>query len=164
MRKYGRAADKSQFNVLDLGCGWGNNLKFLADKGFSYSGVDFSKAAVEHCKMSHPSVFHTNLDDLPFKDESFDFAFDRMAIQHNSKEVIKDIFNEVHRVLKPGGTFYSILVSKAEYDYVTSFLSKDEIKDLAQMFSSIGFDYQESSLNNGQTTFRSNILTATKSL
>ena len=29
MRNYGELKNKSSIKVLDMGCGWGNNLKFL---------------------------------------------------------------------------------------------------------------------------------------
>ena len=28
--------------ILDLGCGWGNNLNLLKDKKFDYYGIDYS--------------------------------------------------------------------------------------------------------------------------
>ena len=31
MHKYSYLNDRSNINILELGCGWGNNLKFLKD-------------------------------------------------------------------------------------------------------------------------------------
>ncbi len=162
MKRYGRLTDRSQISVLDLGCGWGNNLKFLKEKGFNYFGVDFSESAVKHCLENHKNISCCSLEDLPFESNSMDVIFDRMAIQHNEPKVIEKIFAEVHRVLKKDGVFYSILVDKADYDFYTTFLSVKEIKDLSQKFDRIELDYQETSMNNGKNIYRANILTAYK--
>nr|WP_320664431.1 class I SAM-dependent methyltransferase [Prochlorococcus sp. MIT 1223] len=162
MRRFSDVKDFSNIECLDLGCGWGNNLRFLKDKGFSYSGVDFSKTAINHCKLNHKNVYCNSVEDMPFPNESFDVAFDRMCIQHNELSKIPKIFSEVHRVLKSSGVFFSILVEKANYNYTTSYLSRDQIEEISSIFSSINLDYIERSYEGGHHIVRANILTAIK--
>lgn len=162
MRSYGTLTDRSKVNVLDLGCGWGNNLSFLRDKGFSYSGIDFSESAINHCKKSHQNVYCGDFKNLPFENESFDVVFDRMAVQHNPINSISTIFKEVHRVLKPGGKFYSILVEKADYSYSTTYLNSSQIRELAHEFSEIQIDYTKQTFNGGNRLIISNQLLAVK--
>ena len=40
-------ADKDKVKVLDLGCGTGNNLVFLAKEGYDYYGIDYSHSAIQ---------------------------------------------------------------------------------------------------------------------
>ena len=162
MKKYGSLENRANINCLDLGCGWGNNLKFLRDKGFSYSGVDFSESACRYCKLSHENIYHASVDKLPFLNETFDVVFDRMCIQHNPIEKIEEIFKEVYRVLAKSGNFYSILVEKANYKNNTTYLSRSQIEKLSSDFSTFEIDYSERSFEGGKYLIRSNILVAIK--
>ena len=38
---------RAGLKALDLGCGWGNNLRFLRDAGFDAYGIEISRTAVE---------------------------------------------------------------------------------------------------------------------
>lgn len=162
MRRFGCIKDKSSIKGIDLGCGWGNNLKFLKDKGFDYSGVDFSPSAVKHCQKEHSNIHCCSLDNMPYANNSFDFAFDRMAAQHNDFSTVQKIFNEVYRILKPGGVFFSVTVEQANYDYLTTYLNKNELLTLSAEFKEVSVDYQEVSINNQSEILRSNILIAVK--
>lgn len=140
INNYGHLKDKSLIKILDLGCGWGNNLKFLKDKGFDYYGIDFSQTAVKHCLKTFKNIVHGDISNLPYQSNFFDCVLDRMSIQHNPKEKIVKIFDEVHRVIKPRGVFFSILVAKANYGLFTTFFIKTAIKKLAKKFRQINID------------------------
>jgi len=162
MGTYGKVENKANINVLDLGCGWGNNLKFLRDKGFSYCGIDYSKCAVEHCSKEHDNIVHGSMEKLPYADNSIDFAYDRGAIQHNSPEQIKHIFAEIYRVLKPGGFLFSMFAEKAEYDQMVTCLNEEEIKHLTQQFSTLQLDYREESSGNRRYIAKTHLILAKK--
>ena len=162
MHRFSSLPHKSNIKILDLGCGWGNNLKFYQDKGFSYFGVDFSESAIEHCKKDHKNVFCCSIDELPFESNKFDVVIDRMAIQHNPLEIIQKIFFEVKRVLKKEGVFYSNLIEKANYTFQTSYLSASDIKQYASIFSKVDLESIQRFKENGQLISKVNILTAIK--
>lgn len=106
---------RKKIRVLDLGCGAGNNAKFLAENGFSVFGIDGSKTALSFCK----SVFKKNklkgifeLGDflrLPYKDNFFDLIIDRESLYANKSGDIEKIISQIFRKLKPGGYFVSFM-------------------------------------------------------
>tara|TARA_Y100000991_G_C21876646_1_gene307601 strand:+ start:184 stop:771 length:588 start_codon:yes stop_codon:yes gene_type:complete len=165
MGNYGSVEDRSKINVLEVGCGWGNNLNFFKHKGFSYTGIDFSSTAVEHCLINHKNVFCCSMHDMPFPSNTFDVVVDRMAIQHNPMEIIKETFEEVRRVLKKSGSLFSILIDECstnKYSFKTTYLNQNKIKEFTKAYSDISLDYQIRSTNSGKNFSRVNILTAQK--
>tara|TARA_B100000886_G_scaffold335220_1_gene291960 strand:- start:2136 stop:2714 length:579 start_codon:yes stop_codon:yes gene_type:complete len=162
MHKFSKSKDKSKINILELGCGWGNNLKFLKDQGFSYVGVDFSESAIKHCKKYHKNVYCCSIDQLPFKSDKFDIVLDRMAIQHNPMNIIKKTFLEVKRVLKDNGFFYSNLVEEANYTFKTTYLTTFDIKNISSIFSKVDLESVVRYKENGEIISKINILIATK--
>lgn len=95
--------------ILDLGCGSGSLLKYLAPHVTDphYTGIDASARAIEESRADFGSPMiefvQGDLHSLPFCDHSFDFAFSHMvfALIESPEEAAQ----EVARVLKPGGTF-----------------------------------------------------------
>ena len=136
--------------ILDLGCGWGNNLNLLKDKKFDYYGIDYSKVAVNHCKKVHKNVYHGDISKMLFEDNYFDAAFDRCSIQHNAFDKIKLISKEIYRVLKPGGLFYSTIVSSRSpnYDFETTYFNKSMLASVFSMFKIIELDFMKNSFSN----------------
>ena len=128
MKNFGNVEDRSKIRILELGCGWGNNLAFLQNEGFDYYGIDFAKPAVDHCKSFFSNVLCGDMSCMPYEDDYFECIFDRMSIQHNTKEDIELTFNEVFRTLKPGGQFFSITTSRANYDLYTTYLPKETLQ------------------------------------
>jgi len=98
--------------VLDLGCGWGRVLKPVLDRKARAVGMDISAKMLElahtHLKKhGHaPVLARGDGTSLPFKDNSFDAVYSLLVLQHLSKENGREVFREVHRVLKPGGVAY----------------------------------------------------------
>jgi SAM-dependent methyltransferase len=98
--------------VLDLGCGNGRNLVYLAKKyGISGVGYDSSREAIGEAHMlSHGLALSYEVRsiawDIPLPDASQDLVLDMMAshfLRHEEREKLR---HEIRRVLKPGGWFF----------------------------------------------------------
>ena len=95
-------------NVLDVGCGDGTFLNFIVSKKDNIQlaiGSELSKEAIKIGKEKYRNVnfVEENLDNLSFKNNSFDTIFAIEVLEH-----ILDIdkcLSEINRVLKKGGFF-----------------------------------------------------------
>ena len=102
---------QDQVSVLEVGCGSGPNLQFLAAEGFRTFGIDASPAAVEvarqrlQAKNLSAEVSVGDFTRLPFAENSMDLVIDRAAITHADSTSIARTVAEIGRVLKPGGKF-----------------------------------------------------------
>jgi len=97
--------DVSEKKVLDVGCGTGRLIRKLVDKGAIVTGADISPEMLKIAKKKFDKVefIEGDIEHLPFEDESFDMVIATFVIVH-----LKDLrkaFDEVYRVLKPGGSF-----------------------------------------------------------
>lgn len=98
----GNVKDKK---VLDAGCGSGIRAKILAKKGARVTGIDISSEmlslAKKHCKGLKIQFDRGSIDNLPYKNNSFDIIAASLVI-HYLKNPNK-AFKEFYRVLKKGG-------------------------------------------------------------
>jgi SAM-dependent methyltransferase len=100
-----------ELRVLDVGCGLGSGLRFLANRlHFRQSpvGVDIVPEALAQAqKMSAhgpPIDFvAAAATRLPFADESFDLVLSTYVLKHLGDIAVMRFFHESWRVLRPGG-------------------------------------------------------------
>ncbi len=95
-------------SALDLGCGTGEMLKliFQKDADKALYGIDLSEKMLSVAKSKLPDQVKLLLGDsesLPFPDNTFDVMFCNDSFHHYPAPM--NVLREVHRVLKPGGTF-----------------------------------------------------------
>lgn len=101
-------------NVLDLGCGNGNNSFFINEKtGAKITGIDLSDTRIENAKKvlskkdrkvkNKIDFLQGSATELPFKDKTFSTIWSQATIYHvhNKDKALK----EVARVLKKDGVF-----------------------------------------------------------
>ncbi len=105
---------RTDFQILDLGCGIGTFCKYLdinADSKLVYTGIDISgqclKSAEQTLSSSQVSFKLSPADQLPFDDELFDAVVSHMAFTMFKPILIAA--KEAFRVLKHGGIFSVIL-------------------------------------------------------
>lgn len=92
----------------DFGCGPGQTTKFLYDLGVrNITGIDLSPAMVAAAKKLFPPIaFETgDLLQIGYPASHFGSALAFYSIVHFTKEQTKTCFEEIKRVLKPGGEF-----------------------------------------------------------
>lgn len=95
-------------SALDLGCGTGEMLKLIlqTDHRKELYGIDLSEEmlAVARSKLSdHVKLLLGDSESLPFPDSSFNVVYCNDSFHHYPTP--QNVLREVHRVLKPGGTF-----------------------------------------------------------
>jgi ubiquinone/menaquinone biosynthesis C-methylase UbiE len=102
---------RAQVSVLEVGCGAGNNLWFLARAGFRCAGIDISSAAIDFAR-SRLTTEGLAVDlrvgsfaELPFGDQAFEVVLDRGGIACVDLETGRAAIAEIARVLRPGGVF-----------------------------------------------------------
>ena len=92
--------------LLEVGCGEGSNLAFLAEalKGWARFGIDFSEAKIAYLLVEQPGVEAVAGDalHLPFADGSFDLVLCRDLLHHVDANRDQAV-SEALRVLRPGG-------------------------------------------------------------
>ncbi len=103
---------RSEVRVLELGCGTGNNLWFVAREGFQAAGVDGSGTAVEFARerlakegLKADIQVADFTQEMPFASASFDFIFERAALSFTTREGAAACVAEANRLLKRGGLF-----------------------------------------------------------
>ncbi|HAH05408.1 MAG TPA: class I SAM-dependent methyltransferase [Elusimicrobia bacterium] len=112
-RDFYAAPSRSDVRILEVGCGTGANLWYLAREGFRVTGIDGSRVGVERAaarlkaESLEGTVLVGDIVSLPFEDETFDCAIDIECLYANSRKDCARILSEIHRVLKPGGKLFS---------------------------------------------------------
>ena len=107
--------------IVDAGCGSGRNLVYLLREGSEVYGADASSAEVESVRRMAqtlaPSLPPTNFRVESIEKMSFDDAWADVVVCNTVLHFARDdehfgaMLNELWRVLKPGGLFFSRLGS-----------------------------------------------------
>ncbi|MBK8353365.1 MAG: class I SAM-dependent methyltransferase [Saprospirales bacterium] len=86
---------------LDIGCGTANYTHYIAQKGFTFYGVDPSDIMLDIAKTKNIGGTFTKAtaEQIPFEDNFFDGAIAMLTLHHWKNK--QQGFNELYRVLKP---------------------------------------------------------------
>ncbi len=122
-RNFYAAPDRSEIKILEVGCGTGANMWYLAREGFSAYGIDGSATGIEigkHRLTEEGLKANWSIGDISdsvsnYSANTFDAVIDVCCFQHNHIEAIHHILEQVNYVLKPGGKFFSMLVAADSY-------------------------------------------------
>ena len=130
-RNFPRNKPRNEVKILETGSGAGNNLWFMAREGFSVTGIDGSKSAIDFAKKRFEEEGLTgeflvgDFTDLPFEDNTFDIVIDRGAIVCVNLEAGKKAVQEAHRTLVKGGVFFFNPYSQAHTSFSSGKLQGD---------------------------------------
>jgi len=136
--------------AIELGCGAGNNVIYLAQYGFNVTGVDISESAI---KIAKRSASEKGIDcnfitadlrgDMSEVKDTFDFAYDWEVMHHMFPEDREAYINNVYKMLSPGALYLSVCFSeesaqfggkgkyrKTPLDTVLYFSSENEMETL----------------------------------
>jgi ubiquinone/menaquinone biosynthesis C-methylase UbiE/uncharacterized protein YbaR (Trm112 family) len=95
--------------MVDIGCGWGRWSIAAARAGFQPIGTDVHVDAlaaagrVARQLEARADFICSDAERLPFQQGSVDCVFSYSVLQHLDKRKVLKIFQEIARVLKPGG-------------------------------------------------------------
>ncbi|MBM3273018.1 class I SAM-dependent methyltransferase [Candidatus Kaiserbacteria bacterium] len=112
-RNFYRVPDRSSIRILEVGCGPGANIWYLAREGFSFVGIDGSETAIAQTRERLDREFPDwqkrgelrvgDIESLPYSDATFDAVMDVEAVYCNDFATSIRIYDEMARVVKPGG-------------------------------------------------------------
>lgn len=156
--------------ILDLGCGAGRNLIYMANQGFQAHGIDMSKTGLEFAKERLKKrnlegyVVRGDMSLLPYLGSCFDAVICLYTIYHQKLKGIQKTISEIHRVLKERGTLLMNFQSKRSHMYgkgvkvekdtfirqngpergvIHHFADKEEIEKLLKYFKTVNIELRE---------------------
>ncbi len=131
--------------TLDAGCGTGHNLEFLRNKT-SYAGMDVAHEALQFCRHNGiERLAQGNLEDVGFKDKSFDLILALDVIEHC--EDPERAVSQFKRLLSDDG--YLLVTAPAfrflwsPHDESLSHMRRYNKKDLEILLSGEGFEIKK---------------------
>jgi SAM-dependent methyltransferase len=140
--------------TVEFGCGLGNYTRYLSSRGFVVTGVDISPTAIGVAKEKAIEkgflctfIVADILGDLKEVEGTFDFAYDWELLHHIFPEQRKKYVKNVHRKLRPGGSYLSLCFSEKDPQFggtgkyretrlgtVLYFSSETELRDLFEPY------------------------------
>ena len=106
----------SNIKTLEVGCGSARLSCFLASKGYKTTCLDYSESALRVARKNYEITRNNgefvigDAKNLPFENDTFDIVLSTGLLEHFKDPKI--VINEMARVLKPNGIFYSDIVPK----------------------------------------------------
>jgi len=186
------SSKRGQVRVLEMGCGTGANIWFLARERFDVYGIDGSQTAISRARgrlLKERLKAHLKVGDIVkinefYKGLNFDAIFDVACLQHNRIDVAEQIMDRALGLLKPGGRFFSMMAAKGSYldrkvdevepgtfaihmgsgaTIMCHLYSLREIKKLFERrFADVHIEYSIRSLNNRRNNYKNWVTDAYK--
>ena len=109
--------------MLDLGCGAGRHVVYLAKQGFEVFGMDISENGLEHTRQwlagegLTAQLVKSDMAHVRYADGFFDAVLCFYVIYHQTLAGMRGTIAEIYRVLRPGGFALISLQSKRGYRY-----------------------------------------------
>jgi ubiquinone/menaquinone biosynthesis C-methylase UbiE len=122
-RTFYKVPNRIDVRLLEIGCGPGANVWFMAREGFDVAGIDGSASAIAKAKERlskeslAPDLRVGDFTSLPWPDDTFDGLLENVSLCCNGQESIRAALNEVRRVLKPGAPFQASFFTTATWGY-----------------------------------------------
>jgi cyclopropane fatty-acyl-phospholipid synthase-like methyltransferase len=121
--------------VLDIGCGSGDTIIYLAGKGYDVTGIDFVPRAVDitsrrarKAGLTIPLLVHDALR-LVDLGETFDTVIDAGLFHNLSDGNRRRYAKSLASILKKGGSYFMLCFSDAQGGFVgPRRISKDDIR------------------------------------
>lgn len=106
---------KTGTKALDFGCGTGFMIRLVHDRFTEVHGIDITRDMMKFVDLSPGNIkLHEGMaENTGFAEGSFDFACAYSFMDHLFDYEV--FLKEAHRVLKPGGIFYSDLNPNREF-------------------------------------------------
>ena len=111
-------ARRTDIAILEAGCGSGSNLWMIARDGFDAYGLDLSEKALKLCRLMleswhvDASLSVGSMTAMPYDDDKFDAVIDVFSSYCLNEAEFARYLDDVARVLKPGGRYFSYAPSK----------------------------------------------------
>lgn len=103
--------------ILDVGCGNGKTTSALIDLGFSVTGIDHSRYAIDLCEKNFrdkASFITSDCWNMPFSDDSMDGIYVVHLTEHLSDMELKKFSDECYRILRSKGKIFVRSFSPAD--------------------------------------------------
>ena len=117
-------------NILDIGCGPGNNAKFLIeiDGGYKIEGLDLSVELINIAKRTVPGC-HFWVQDIRDidPDKEYDAIVASFCIVHLSDEETAIFLGKLSKMLKENGSLYLSFMEGKKAGFETTSFSEDNI-------------------------------------
>lgn len=107
--------------LINLGCGHGADFLPFTKQGFKLYGIDYSKEMLRMAEQYarkfnfNVNLILTDVSCLPFRDSTFDYTISVATYHHlQTKESRRTAFEELYRILKPGGEAFITVWNKMQ--------------------------------------------------
>ena len=95
---------KTGSRILDVGCGEGDTVNHLNEKGFKAEGIDINLVKISNAKAKHPDI-EVKFGDGSFLDDYLSFTFDGVFMEDSLSQINQpdEALHEAYCVMKKGG-------------------------------------------------------------
>ncbi len=148
-------------HIVDMGCGSGHKAKYLVERGFRVTGIDFSEEllAIAAREVPQAAFILSDMRDLSAVQERVDGVLSQASLLHIAKKDAPVVIAHWVEKLKPGGSLYVAVkgiqegrpeeqsITENDYGYpyerFFSFYSLQEIKKyLTDLGLRIGYEHE----------------------
>ena len=112
LNKYLDLIDKPVKKVLEVGCGFGSNIKLLRDKrkDVEVYTLDNSQVAIDKIKETIPNSYLGDCRQTPFEENQFDLVYSAGLMEHFKDEL--PFVNEMKRIVNKSGYLVTFVPAK----------------------------------------------------
>ena len=148
--------NKEKLNIIDVGCGTGRNLLYLAKLGHTTTGVDINQSALENIKTvaeeeslkQIDTLFHDLNQPIMLVKEHYQLVISAVTLQFLNAERIPSLLRELQEATATNGYHFLVFPVQSElYSLPGSFIFLPKQDELYHFYQNSGWsilEYKES--------------------